>query len=393
MIKDDSVQKKYIIALLAAVFMAYLGESIYGYIFNNYLEDVHHIGAEARGFLEFPRELPGILALFAVGALYFLRENSIAAIAALILGGGILTLAIPEVSASYSFVVAIIMLASLGQHIFMVIIDAIVIHSVKPENRSVRLGQMRALITAAGLGGSLYIWAKWKYINKNFSVDFIVAGSLCILAAILFMALKTKSFPVHKSWKERFVFKKRYSLYYWLEIFFGARKQVFVTFGFWVMVAVLGKSPIFIGKVMLVAGIIGIFFKPFVGKLVQRFGEKKVLMADSVMLFVICMGYAFALNLFAIELATIVICACFIVDNLLFAAGTARSSYIARISESKEDITPSLYSGMAINHVTSILAAILGGFIWHWTGTHIWAFVLAAIFAVFSGITASKIKA
>jgi predicted MFS family arabinose efflux permease len=92
------------------------------------------------------------------------------------------------------------------------------------------------------------------------------------------------------------------------------------------------------------------------------------------------------------EIATIVISTCFIIDNLLFAVGTARSSYIARIVERKEDITPSLYSGMAINHVTSIAGAALGGLIWTVTGTPTWTFVFAASLAIFSGITASKIR-
>lgn len=383
---------KYVILLLAAVLTAYLGESIYGYVFNNYLEDVHNIKASTRGFLEFPRELPGILALFAVGILYFLRENRIASLATLLMGMGIAALAIPAVSNSFPTVIVFIMLASLGQHIFMVIVDAIVIHTAKPENRSVRLGQMRALITAAGLLGSFYLWIKWKFTSAGFSFDFILAGSFAVFASILLLGIKTESFPQHKSWKERFVFKKRYSIYYFLEIFFGARKQIFMTFGFWVMVAVLKKSPEFIGKVMLIAGIIGIFFKPFVGKLVQKFGEKKVLMADSIALFTVCMGYAFAMRLFSLKTATIIISGCFIIDNLLFAVGTARSSYIARIVEKKEDITPSLYSGMAINHVTSILGAAIGGLIWTLTNDYICTFVFAASLAVFSGITASRIK-
>jgi predicted MFS family arabinose efflux permease len=232
---------------------------------------------------------------------------------------------------------------------------------------------------------------KWKLTPAGFACDFIIAGILAVSASILLLGIKTDSFPKHKSWKERFVFKKKYSIYYMLEIFFGARKQVFMTFGFWVMVAVLKKSPEFIGKVMLCAGVLGIFFKPFVGKLVQKYSERKVLIIDGILLFFICMLYAFSMEIFNLQTATLIISACFVFDNLLFAVSTARASYIAGIAEKKEDITPSLYSGMALNHISSILGAVIGGYIWHLT-SYSWTFVFTAVLAVCSSLTALKIK-
>jgi len=383
--------KKYIYIILTAIFVAYFGESIYGWVFNNYLDEVHHIGAGERGMLEFPRELPGILAVFAVGGLFFLTESGVAAFACILLGTGILALAFPFFSSGMGLLFFWIILASFGQHIFLVIVDAIVLHSASPETRSIRLGQMKGMITAATLVGSLYIWFKWKYINHNFTIDFIIGAALCFCAALIFSRSKTKSFPRHASWRERLVFKKRYYLYYLLETFFGARKQIFLTFGFWVMVSTLGKSPEYIGKIMLIAGVIGLFARPSMGRIIQRFGERRVLMVDSVMLFCVCMGYAFALKMFSLETATIVISGCFIADNVLFAFSMARSSYLARTIERKEDLTPSLYTGMSINHVVSILAAILGGYLWSFFGTHIWVFLLAGLLAVGSGIVASRL--
>ena len=51
----------------------------------------------------------------------------------------------------------------------------------------------------------------------------------------------------------------------------------------------------------------------------------------------------------------------FLLDNLLFALGMARSTYVARICERPEEITPSIYTGLAINHVASISYGVLGG--------------------------------
>jgi len=383
--------RKYIYIVLTAIFIAYFGESIYTCVFNNYLDEIHHIGAGQRGMLEFPRELPGILAVFAVGGLFFLTESGIAAFACVLLGTGILALAVPVFSSSAGLLFFWIILASFGQHIFMVIVDAIVLHSSSPETRSIRLGQMKGMITAAGLAGSLYIWFKWKYINHSFTIDFIIGALLCFCAALIFSRSKSKSFPSYGSWRERLVFKKRYCLYYLLETFFGARKQVFITFGFWVMVSTLGKGPEYIGKIMLIAGVIGLFVRPMLGRVIQRFGERRVMVTDSILQICVCLGYAFALMFFSLETATIVLSGCFIADNVLFAFGMARSSYLARTVERKEDLTPSLYTGMSINHVISILAAMLGGCMWSFFGTHIWVFVFAAFLAACSGIVASRI--
>lgn len=53
----------------------------------------------------------------------------------------------------------------------------------------------------------------------------------------------------------------------------------------------------------------------------------------------------------------------FVLDNLLFALGMARSTYVARICDSPEDITPSIDTGLAINDVVSIVYGILDGVI------------------------------
>jgi len=77
------------IALVATLFFGAAG-GIFTATLNNYLAEVHNFGAEARGWLEFPRELPGFLMIFVSGAMLTLwRETQMAALAMLFtaLGG------------------------------------------------------------------------------------------------------------------------------------------------------------------------------------------------------------------------------------------------------------------------------------------------------------------
>ncbi len=386
-------RKRLILFLLAAIFAFYVAENIYGNIFNNYLDQVQKIGTSARGLLELPRELPGVLSVFAISALFFLSEGAIAAVACFLFSAGLFALAVPGFAGNYWLLCLWLGVASFGQHFFMVIVDAIVLHTASPENRSLRLGQMKSLITAAGLVASAFVWFKWKYISQDFNIDFIISGTCAFIGGLIFVIMKPAGhFKKCSSWRDRMVLKKQYSLYYVLEAFFGARKQVFITFGFWLLVFTLGKSPAYMGKLMLIAGVIGLGFRPFIGKIIQVYGERRALISESVLIVLVCLGYAFAMKLFSLETASMILSACFIADASLFAFGMARSSYLARTVEKKDDLTPSLYSGMAINHVTSIIGAVLGGLLWKVTGDHLWVFLFAAVLGVIYGVLANRVK-
>ena len=349
--------------MLLALFLGQFGSGVYDLVFSNFLRDAQHLDVEMRGFIELPRELPGILSLFVVGMLFMFNEVRMAGVACLLMFGGMYALALCGPGTGLWVLSAWILTVSLGQHVLMGMIDTIVIHTARPENRSLRLGQMKALGTAASLLGALCVWIKWKF-NQSFAVDFFIMGGVCLLAAVLLSRVKTPVFPKRRGWRECFVFKRRYTVYYGLEILHGIRKQLYLTFGFWLMVSTLGQSPEHIGKTLLIAGVVGLGTQPLIGWSIKRFGERNVTIFDSIALSLLCLAYAFAPGLLPSHWAVAVVTTCFVLDNLLFALGMARSTYVARICERPEEITPSIYTGLAINHVASISYGVLGGLIW-----------------------------
>lgn len=375
--------------VLAALFLGQFGASVYDLLFSNFLSDVHHLDAQQRGLVELPRELPGILSLLAVSVLFFLNEVRIAAVSCLMMCVGMAALAFSNVSHGFWSLCVWIMLVSLGQHILVGMVDSIVMHTARPENRSLRLGQMKALGTAASLLASLCIWIKWQF-NHSFSIDYLMGAIACVLAAVFLFKVKTPVFPARKSWKETFIFKKAYSTYYWLEILHGIRKQLYLTFGFWLLVNTLQQPPSYVAKTLLIAGGIGLVTQPLIGWSIKKFGERKVTIFDSIALSCLCLAYAFAPDLLPRHWAVGVISVCFVLDNLLFAMGMARSTYIARISERPEDITSSIYTGIAINHVASIAYGVAGGLIWAYTGGPQAVFLIGGIATVAAGFVARK---
>lgn len=382
--------RRTMIYVLAALFLGQYGSSIYDQIFSNFLNDAHHFSAEQRGFLELPRELPGILSLFAITALFFLNEVRISAVACLLMSLGMFALAYFEIN-TFWLLSIFIMIVSLGQHIMMGSVDSIVMHTARPENRSLRLGQMKALGTAAGLLGSLVIWIKWKF-NQTFAVDYTITAILCLAAAFLLSKVKTPAFPKRMNWKQCLTFKKRYKLYYWIEILHGIRKQLYLTFGFWLMVNTLGQTPAHIGRTLLLAGILSLGFQPFIGWSIKKYGERRILIIDSIALSFLCLIYAFTPGLLPHHWTVTVITCCFVLDNLLFALGMARNTYLAKISETPEDITSGIYTGIAINHVASITYGVLGGIIWAATGGPQAVFLIGGLATAAAGFVASKME-
>ena len=168
--------------------------------------------------------------------------------------------------------------------------------------------------------------------------------------------------------RPRLVWNWHYRLYYLLAFFFGARKQIFITFGPWVLIKIFHQPAILFAKLMIASAVLAILFQPALGRAIDRFGERRVLMADAVVTFLVCIGYGCAHWLGQAWLALGVLCVCFVLDQLFMGTGMARDIYLSKIAVRKEDIAPTLSMGVTINHVVSMSIPTLGGLIWVWYG-------------------------
>ncbi|UCC67640.1 MAG: MFS transporter, partial [Armatimonadota bacterium] len=121
MVSDDNgrprdVRRELTLFLLVIGALGITG-GIYETTFNNFLSDTFQMGAEARGRLEFPRELPGFLVTLLGGMLFFLSEIRLGALSGVILALGIAGLAF--FGAEYSLMIASMLLWSIGNHLMM----------------------------------------------------------------------------------------------------------------------------------------------------------------------------------------------------------------------------------------------------------------------------------
>ena len=78
-------------------------------------------------------------------------------------------------------------------------------------------------------------------------------------------------------------------------------------------------------------------------------------------------------------------------DSIISLGSLASSVYVKDIASSSEEITATLTTGISVNHLISVLIALLGGYLWQVAGIEI-LFTLSGILGLINTIFAATIK-
>ncbi|MEW5872042.1 MAG: MFS transporter [Chloroflexota bacterium] len=309
--------------LLFAAASLFLGVaySMVDSVFNNFLNDKFALSGFQRSFLEFPRELPGFLVVFISALLWFLCSRRLAALSMLF--GVIGALLIGFASSSYAVMVAWLFIYSMGQHLFMPVSATIGMDLARQGQAGRRLGQLNAIRNLATILGSFLVFLGFKYWGFTFQTTFGLAALGLGGAALLLFAMQPQKTQTPRAFLQLY---PQYRLYYLLASISGARKQLFLTFAPWVLVKVFAQPTQIMATLYTIGGVIGVLFQPFLGRAIDRYGERLVLAGEAVSLVFICFGYGFAKLLLPEGPAFLVVCACFLLDQMVFSVGMARST-------------------------------------------------------------------
>jgi len=362
-------------ALVATLFFG-AASGIFTATLNNYLAEVHHLGAEARGWLELPRELPGFLIMFVAGAmLTVFRETQMAAATMLLTALGAVGLG--YLAPTHAALVVFIIIWSLGDHIIFAVEGPIGLKLAKGGKEGRRLGQFggaRNLGTILGVG-IIFILA--RTLGDRFSLFYAIAAGSALIAGVLYAGLNVGRGDKPS---RRLVFKKKYRLFYVISALFGIRKQIFLAFGAWVLVEIHGVSVSTIALLYFIAATLGVVLRPLLGEVIDWLGERTVLAADELLLVGICLTYAFAGEIFSGNGVLLALYGAYILDIILFALRVARTTYLKKIADDPSDITPTISMGITIDHAVAMTLPVLSGYIWEAYGFQ-WVFILAGAIA------------
>jgi len=354
--------------------------------FNNFLNERFALSGFERSFLEFPRELPGFLVVFVSAALWFLGSRRLGVFSILLASVG--AFLIGFASPAYWVMVVWLFIYSMGDHLFMPIASTIGMELAREGQDGRRLGQLNAIRNAAAIAGSFLVFLGFRYLGFTFEITFAIAAAFFLLAAFLLYQMTPAKVAERRSYLQ---LHKEYRLYYALNVLSGARKQLFITFAPWVLVQVFEQPTQIMATLFTIGGVIGILFQPLLGWTIDRFGERFVLSAEAVILIVVCAGYGFAKFIFPAEVAFLVVCVAFLVDQMIFSVGMARATYMKKIAKQPDDIQPALTAAVTIDHIFSISAALLGGVIWGVYGFQ-YVFLMGAVLALINFFVALQVR-
>ena len=176
-----------------------------------------------------------------------------------------------------------------------------------------------------------------------------------------------------------------------LEMFYGARKQVFFTFGPYVLILFYGADAAMISLLFAISAIACYFASPLVGRIIDRLGYKVVMISDTLILVIVCFFYGFAHHLFPKNVAFVICCINYILDAVISLAAMASNVYVQDLSDNDDEIKATISTGVSINHVITIFIALFGGWIWQTLGIEL-LFIASAILGLCNSAYAATIK-
>ncbi len=383
--KDNTKWKTLFISIL----MMAIGYGLHKGIMDNYLAEIVGMKEFDRGATEFFRELPGFMLIFILALFYKFSAEKMYKLGGLvmILGMGLLAFVPPY----KALVIFSIFLYSTGEHIQLGMKNTLSLEYSKEGYGGQTLGYQNAIYQAGNLLGYLTVIVVFSLFsaNKMFKPFFMVSTFFMVIAFIFAMRLSGKS-ETDKT-KSRFYFKKKFTKYYMLEIFYGARKQVFFTFGPYVLILFYGANASIISLLFAVSAISCFFLSPIVGKIVDKLGYKPVMIGDTLILVIVCFFYGFAHHLFPKNIAFIVCCVNYVMDSIISLAAMASNVYVQDISDSKEEMRATISTGISVNHMITIFIALFGGVIWQKLGIET-LFIVSALLGLCNSAYAATIK-
>ena len=324
-----------------------------------------------QGLLEGIRESCGIFALAILALLAGLAEPLIAAAMLVVFAVGLSAYAVVP---DYAWLIVASLVWSQGLHVWMPLPNSMVLSLAEPGQTGRRLGQIRS---AGAIGAAIGLAVAMVLIRMKVRIRpiYILGGAMSLVAAAACLGIPRKI----KAPGPRLVFRRKYRLFYLLSFLEGWRKQIFVAFAGFLLVKNYGTDPFVMLALFLIVQVIAWIASPLVGRLIDRVGERPVLVFYFACLSVFFCGYAVIRD-------HKTLLGLFVLDNAFFVFAMALTTYVRRIAPPAEH-TATLSMGVAMNHIAAVTMPLIGGVLWKFFGYQ-WAFFAGAAAAAVSVIPA-----
>ena len=127
---DKGIRIEMLLFLILIAVVA-LGNNMGDSVFSNYFKEVYNVTASQRAFIEFPRELPGLLCALVIGSLSFLGDIKTVVLTQILACVGLMALGL--FTPSFGIMLIFLFTNSLGMHLFMPLSDSIGMSLAEPD--------------------------------------------------------------------------------------------------------------------------------------------------------------------------------------------------------------------------------------------------------------------
>jgi Arabinose efflux permease len=343
-------------------------------IVTNYFEDVLHLSGPQFGYITAIRELGGFLLILLSALLYRISLQRVTAGALVLLAVGYVFFGL---SNSFWTVIPWVIISSLGFHTVLQTQFSLGMNLTTESKSGTVLGQMAAITQAGTLAALVMIFVIFHFHLVSFRPTFAILGGVAFIGACAIVG-----FPHLHEGKQRaaaltrppLVWRREYRYYYLLNVLDGARQQVFFSFGLWVLVDHFGLTVAQISAVLLAVAFASMVSSPRVGRMIDRYGERR-------MLSLINLAYVVALGGYALTGNVVVACICYLIYAFIMPVSPiASATYLRKIAVA-EEVAPSLAMGVTLAHATAIVVPVAAGFILNFVGYQV-PFFIACGFAL-----------
>jgi len=358
-----------------------LGFQLWRSLFNNFAVADLGVRADQMGLIQSIREVPGLLGFGVAFLALLLSEMRLAAWSVVLMGIGV---AMTGRAVGMSGLLISTLVMSVGLHVFMPCTSSAVLMLVGKDEAPRVLGRLNSLGALAALVGAAIVILGLDVLG--FRVLFYATGALLILGGLAVLPWSRKPIQppgepssellARTPTRGRISLRRRYWLYHALQLLMGSRRHMFTTFAVFLLVQQHGVSAQAITVLFLINSVIGTFLFQRFGKLIARFGERRVLTVDFLLLIIVFLGYAF------IPLLP-VLYVLFVIDQILFGFSIALQSYLQKIALRPQDLMPTVSMGQTMNHVAAVGIPLVGGVVWETVGSR-YTFLIGVGIAVLS---------
>ena len=338
--------------LLGAHLSLHLAYGVWTTLFNNFAVEKLSLTATQVGLTQSFREVPGLLG-FGLGLLALVfSKMRLVSLSLVALGAGV---AWTAYAGSLASLIAATVLLSFGFHYFMSAARSAALHRFKEDFAAKSLARFFAAQSFATLLAAGLVWLALMW-GVGYRPIFLWSGVAVALIGALGLFRKD-AYGEAPPERRGLALRRSYALYYALTFFDGCRRHMFTTFAVFLLVKEF-QTPAHVVAVLFFVnyGVSAFMSWAFVGALINRLGERRLLMMNYFFLAGVFSGYILVRDVWFLY-------GLFVLDGAFFGLSIAVTTYLQKIAP-RGDITGNISAGQSINHVAAVAMPLAGGIVW-----------------------------